>query len=244
MTQKKPLPKWLLLPPAVALLLLLGPLSMQGGSARAATTAAATPAPQQPEPEAAAPAVAPLKGKAPLNVPRGPDLAQMASALVGVLVLGGAAVWLVRRVRGGAQPTRGTPLATLRQTLRLSAKQAVHAIEFDDRILLVGENERGLALLDSGKLPERVADELEVLARHTAPAHGHAAAAATAHSAAADDADEEGATPKNLVIPRPANPGPRRLPTPPATPAPAAAAQRSAPGLADFRALLQKAGRA
>ena len=33
----KPIPKWLMIPPAVALLLVLGPLAMQGGAASADT---------------------------------------------------------------------------------------------------------------------------------------------------------------------------------------------------------------
>lgn len=230
----KSMPKWLLVPPAVALLLLLGPLSMQGGSARAATTAATRqPTSQQPESEPAptpAQAAAPGKARAPLAAPRSPDLLQMGSAFVAVLLLGVGGLLVLRKLRGGAAPSRGTPLATLRQTLRLSGKQAVHAIEFDDRILLVGEHERGLVLLDSGKLPERAADEAEVLARQAAPAPV--------------EPDDDGATPKNLLIPRPDAPVRHRLPTPPALPGTPGAAARATPGLNDFRALLQKAGRA
>jgi flagellar biogenesis protein FliO len=130
---------------------------------------------------------------------------------------------LLRRLRGPAAATRGAALMTLRQTLRLSARQAVHAIEFDDRILLVGESERGLALLESGKAPNRANDEAEIAAR---------AAIAAAVDTQVDD--DDGATPKNLVIPRPPAGLPRRS-------APSEAPRT--PGLADFRNLLQKAGR-
>jgi len=66
-------------------------------------------------------------------------------------------------------------------------------------------------------------DEAEVLARAVA---------------AANAAEEDGAVPKNLVIPRPPG-GPVRRPTA----APAPAPTKTGP-LEDFRTLLQKAGRA
>jgi flagellar biogenesis protein FliO len=157
-------------------------------------------------------------------VPRTPDLWQMGSALLAVLLLGTAGVMLLRKLRGGAVPVRGSaPLMTLRQTLRLSARQAVHAIEFDDRILLIGEHERGLALLDGGRPIDR-SDESELAGRRD-----------STH----DPIEEEGAVPKNLVIPRP----PRTTAPQRPTRAPAAAPIRN-PGLNDFRALLQKVGRA
>lgn len=211
----KSLPKWLLVPPVVALLLVLGPLSMQGQPANA-SNGARTEVPAEPSPDAPTDAGKRTARTSP-TLPRTPDLWQMASALVGVLLLGIGGIVLLRRLRGGALPVRGgAPLMTLRQTLRLSAKQAVHAIEFDDRILLIGETERGVALLESGRVPDRANDEAQVLAR----------------SAAASVADEEdGAVPKDLVIPRPPH-GPVRRPAAKNTP------------LDDFRVLLQKAGRA
>lgn len=223
----KSMPKWFLIPPAVAALLILGTLSMQSG----ADAAGDKRPPANDAPRAAAagntnPTGAPNRREA-APLPRTPDLTQMVSALAGVLVLGIGGAVLLRRLRGPVRAPRGASLLSLRQTLRLSQRQAVHAIEFDDRILLVGESERGLTLLDGSGLPERAADEAEVAGRatHTAPP-------------LADDGDD-GAVPKNLVIPRPANPLPRRRPaqlTPrSAEPAPV--------GLADFRNLLQKAGR-
>lgn len=214
----KTTPKWLLVPPVVALLLVLGPLSMQGQLANASGTARtdspAAGAPSEPTTEVGTRTARPSP-----TLPRTPDLWQMSSALVGVLLLGVGGIVMLRKLRGGATPVRGAaPLMTLRQTLRLSTKQAVHAIEFDDRVLLVGESERGLALIESGRLPDRANDEAEVMARAVAAVN------------AAEE--EEGAVPKNLLIPRPPQ-APVRRPTP----------VKTGP-LEDFRTLLQKAGRA
>jgi flagellar biogenesis protein FliO len=215
------MPKWLFLPPAVALLMVLGPLSMQGG------TTGGVPDPTTPTTGgAAAPAPAPTvgEGRPAPAAPRMPDAWQLGSTLLAVLMLGAAGVLVLRKLRGGAVPARGAAsLVTLRQTLRLSARQAVHALEFDDRILLVGEHERGLVLLESGRSLAR-ADEHEVVGREQPPA---------------DVGDEDGAVPKNLVIPRPPRPGTRPIPAPTAAPLPV-----RNPGLNDFRALLQKVGRA
>ena len=216
----KSIPRWFLIPPAAAALLILGSLAMQGSGKPGKDGASATAA----EPTAAPTAA---ERKQP-QLPRTPDLTQMASALVGVLLLGVGGVVLLRRLRQPARAPRGAALFALRQSLRLSPKQTIHALEFDDRLLLIGETERGLALLDTGKLPERDADEAAVLARP------HAAPSTTAE-------DDDGAVPKDLVIPRPAAPA-RRLPTPPSSPA-EREPQRASAGLADFRNLLQKVGR-
>jgi hypothetical protein len=149
----------------------------------------------------------------------------MSSALVGVLLLGVAGLLVLKRLRRGARPAGATALATLHQTLRLSPRQAVHAIEFDDRILLVGEHERGLVLLDRGRTGS-ADDEAAVLGR---------GALTAADLAAAVDADDDGAVPRDLVIPRPPH-GPR-------SPAPAVGTAPRATRLNDFRSLLQKASR-
>lgn len=229
-TSPKSLPKWLLVPPVAALLLLLGPLSMQGGARTTASDDAPTSQPAT-QPAAVTAETAPTRGTTRTPTPpRTPDLFEMSSALVVVLLLGTAGIYLLRKLRGGAVPTGGTKLLTLRQSLRLSQRQIVHAIEFDDRIVLVGEGERGLSLLDTGRLPERVADELEIASR----------AASRVDTVVADDHDD-GAVPKNLVIPRPAQPPRPRPVKPPQSPSPAPA--RPPVDLGDFRSLLQKAGR-
>jgi flagellar biogenesis protein FliO len=224
----KSTPKWLWLPPAIAALLILGTFSMQGGAS--STTTPRQPAADEPaatETEAGAPTTTAAR-KAPM--PRTPDLWQMSSALLGVLLLGVVGIVVVKRLRQGPGAPRGANVLSLRQTLRLSSRHAVHAIEFDERIVLVGETERGLALIDGGKLPDRAADEAAVQARAAA-------------IAAADDDDDGGAVPKDLIIPRPERPLPTRPLRAPATKPAAANAAASAPALADFRNLLQKAGR-
>jgi flagellar biogenesis protein FliO len=216
MTSLRTLPKWLLLPPAVALLLLLGPLSMQGSQqqtteplpAANAPLARALGAPEEETPRVPRPAL-----------PKTPDLWQMVSAVAGILLLGAGGILVLRRLRGPAPARSAAPLLTLRQTLRVSARQAVHAIEFDDRILLVGEHERGLTLIDGGRLHNSAKDAAEIAGRL---------------DEVVDDGDDEGAVPKNLVIPRPPNAAARLR---------EARAGARSPSLTDFRSLLTKAGR-
>lgn len=218
----KSMPKWFLVPPAVAAMLVLGSLSMGEGSKPVAKPTAAV---ADQEAAAATPAVG--TRREPLAGPKAPDLGQMVAALAAVLGLGVAGVYVLRQLRGPARATGGATLLTLRQSLRLSPKQTLHAIEFDERIVLVGETERGLTLIDGGRLPERIADENEVVGR----------APGRSLDVVADDHDD-GAVPKDLVIPRPPAAAPRRAPTPPQT-----RAADASPSLADFRNLLQKAGR-
>ena len=209
--------KWLLLPPAAALLIVLGPLSMPG----AKKAPAAEPAPAA---TAQAPAAAATDRPAALPVPRTPDLWQVGSTSVGLVLLGGAALMAITRRQKGPGGTHQDTVQ-LRQTLRLGQHKAVHAIEFDGRVLLVGASERGLQLLHAGgPSQDALADEATIAARS---------------GQAAVDEDDDGAVPKDLVIPRPTQPA-RRLPSPPV--APAAAPKRNEL-LNDFRALLQKAGR-
>ena len=212
----KSIPKWLLIPPAVALLLLLGMMSMQGQAANGAAEVAQRPAPRT---TTALPSGDDARSNrtAPAT-PRTPDLWQMSSGMIGVVLLGAAVLFGLKRLRSGSAASRGAPVMALRQTLRLGARQALHAIEFDERIVLI----------EHGKLPERAADEAEVLSRGELGRRVDAVAAD----------EDEGAVPKDLVIPRPDHPA-RRLPKPPvdqATPA-------KKPGLGDFRNLLQKVGR-
>jgi flagellar biogenesis protein FliO len=222
----KSTPKWFLIPPAIAALLILGTLSMDGsGQPANAQERSQNPQPERTE-RAATSTVQPVEGdarKRPSALPKTPDTWQLISALTGVLLLGIGGVLVLKRLRHGPTAKPAQALVGLRQTLRLSAKQALHVVEFDDRLLLVGDSDKGLVLVESGKLPERAADEAAILAR--------ALAAATT----ANEEEDEGAVPKDLVLPRPPQP-PLRKPATPAKTAPA--------GLGDFRSLLQKAGRA
>ena len=84
---------------------------------------------------------------------------------------------------------------------------------------------RSLSLIDRGSLPEVATDEETVLKRQ------------------AEVVDDDGAVPRNLLIPRPDNPQPR-TPTAPTT-APAATPSKADAAIAklnDFRTLLEKAG--
>lgn len=228
----KSTPKWLLIPPAVAVLLILGPMTMGGGD-KSTSTQPASVQPSSAQPSTSQPSTAlpnasrsttPQNGAAKAGigslVPRTPNMWKMASAFVGVLLLGVGALIVLKRMRGGATPSGNTALATLRQTVRLTTKQSLHAIEFDNRIILVGETEKGLSLIDRGSLPDATSDEATVLARQ-------------------QEEDDDGAVPRNLLIPRPDNP-PRRTPI-----APAAAPSKADAAIAklnDFRTLLEKAG--
>jgi len=214
----KPIPKWLMIPPAIALLLVLGPLSMANPTSVANPTSASTEPSAQP---AAADTV-----RARPSLPQAPSFWKIGSALIGVLLLGGLGLYGLRRLRGGAIPTRGTTFLTLRQSMRLGQRQALHAVEFDDRILLIGETERGISLIESAKSPNLSDDEAEVTTR-----------AAELLSTIA--MNEDGAVPKNLQIPRPPNGPSQTAPRQPVLPRPTS----QTPGLGDFRALLQKAGR-
>jgi flagellar biogenesis protein FliO len=183
---------------------------------KAADKAADKPAEKGAEKAGDEPAARPGRATAPA-LPRTPDLWQMTTTLVGVLLLGGVGIFMLRRMRDGKarRPAGSGSVASLRQVLRLSGKHAVYAIEFDDRLLLVGDSDRGLTLLHQGRTPEK-SDEAIVAARA--------------------EIEDEGAVPRNLAIPRPATP-PRTLPRPP-LPTP----RQSAYG--DFRSLLAKAGKA
>lgn len=228
----KSTPKWLLIPPAVALLLILGPMSMSGGDKTTSNQPALVqPSSTQPttsKPNAGQP-VTPNNGADKVNlgslVPRTPDMWKISSAFIGVLLLGVGGLIVVKRIRGGVVPSGSTSLATLRQTVRLTAKQALHAIEFDNRILLIGETEKGLSLIDRGSLPDAATDESNVLARQ-------------------QEESDDGAVPRNLQIPRPDNP-PRRIPTAPVVTSAVAPSKADAAiaKLNDFRTLLEKAGR-
>lgn len=202
--------KWLLIPPAAALLLFLGPLRLDG-------------------PTAGSPAASPAADQAPANssassptLPRTPDLWQVGSTLIGVILLGAAGLFLVGRARQGGKTT-GERVFTLRQTMRLGPKQQVWALEFDERLLLLGEHDGKLAVLAEGQLPERTRDEVLVSQR-----------------AQAELDLDQGAVPKDLVIPRP-DPAPARRPS--ASPSAPRERAPAAPTLGDFRSLLQKAGR-
>lgn len=215
--------KWLVLPPVVGLLIVLGPLSMRSADA-SSEKAAPEPAPvaapaRTTETRTSSPSARPET----LPLPKTPDLWQISSTLLGVLLLGGASLMLLRKLRS-APATSGTGSVALRQTLRVSARAALHAVEFDGKMLLIGSSDRGLVLLHAANpAADAAEDERTIAARSKV------------------EEEDDGAVPKNLVIPRPTTPPARRTPTPPAAPAVNSAAARTL--MDDFRSLLAKAGR-
>jgi flagellar biogenesis protein FliO len=212
--------KWWLLPPAAALLLVLGSMAMQA-PARDGAGGDAAAEPDDPAERAAVPTgrgAEPAEQRQLPAPPRPPELWQIGSTLIGVLLLGGGAIMVARRLRRGKEPT-AYDAARLRQVLRLSAKQSLYVVEFDEQVFLIGECERGLSALHRAGSPAVTEDEDQVTRR-------------ALRAAAPDD---DGAVPRDLVIPRPepATRPPVRRPAVPGQPA-----------LTDYRALLQKAGKA
>jgi len=183
--------RWLALPPALGLLLMFGPWRSAAPTPLEAPQAAAS------EPAAKPPSVAV------------PDFTRVLCTVVGVCLLGAAVVLGFARRRARAPGAGGA--IVLRQSVRLSSRHTVHALEFAERLLLVGECEGSLSVLHAADDPEL-------------------AAAARAKGAAPDD--DDGAVLKDMVIPRPPQAGgPSTVP---------ARSNKPPRGLADFRTLLGK----
>lgn len=189
--------KWLAVPPALALLLFFGPFGNN-------------PAPSV---EANPPKGVVAKDTRPM--PSAPGAWQMVSTIVGVCLLGTAVVLGISRLRRHQQTTPGNAVI-LRQSLRLSNRHAVHAVQFDDKILLLGECDGSLRVLRSYADPDVAAAEA-------------ASARVLAATTAADD-DDDGVVLKDMIIPRPPQGAPR-----------ASAKSNKPAGLNDFRTLLKKA---
>ena len=153
--------KWLLLPPAIALLLFLGPLRDQGTAASSSPGSATTI--EQPG----------------SGIPDAPSIGQVASTVGGVLLLGAVVIILLARFRGRQNGGAEGPLS-IRQSTRLSTRHTVHVVQFDDRLLLLGECEGQLTVLSGSEAATELADDRHIAAR----------------------ADDEGAVPRDLVIPR------------------------------------------
>jgi flagellar biogenesis protein FliO len=189
--------KWFLIPPALAVILFLGPLRD------------AAPAPRAPQERAASEQPKAAERAAGAGLPAAPGLWQVGSALLGVLLLGGGLLYALARWRG-APAAAGAPLVQLRQSLRLSARHHVHALQFDERLLLVGECDGRLTVLTSCAGDESVADEQALRER---------------------DTDDEGAVPRDMVLP---HRKPQQVLKPPR------ASGRAAIALADFKRLLRR----
>ena len=127
--------KWLLLPPAIALILFMGPLRNIGlpsteGLAQEIQTAGDPQTTEEPgtmqDPQGVGQGIVPM-----------PDAWQVASTLLGILLLGGIGIMLLARLRRGRSPKSGD-LMTLCQSLRLSQRHSLHAVQFDHNLLLLG----------------------------------------------------------------------------------------------------------
>src|SRR5262245_30948311 len=204
--------KWLLVPPALALLLFLGPLrdfGREGG--RENGGGAESSAPETP--------VRPARtggGEKAAKTPAVPSVPQTVGTLALVLALGTGFVWLLAKLKRGGGATKGD-LIVVRQSARLSPRQQLHVVQWDDRLLLLGECDGKLAVLRETADPQVAADERQAIA-------------------AADDGDD-GAVPRDMLIPR----APRAKAA-----VAAASASRANPKakavLAEFKALLSRAG--
>ncbi len=186
--------KWLAVPPALALLLFFGP--WRNTPPQSVEVDAPRSAAKDPRPAAV------------------PGTWQVLSTVFGLCLLGTAVVLGLARVRRNAQSTPGN-VVILRQSLRLSNRHAVHAVQFDDQILLLGECDASLRVLQASADPDVAAAE----------------SAAARPPVRDEQDDDDGAILKDMVIPRPPRGAAR--PTKPAKPV--------SPTLSDFRTLLKKA---
>ena len=195
--------KWLILPPAVALVLFMGPLRDVG----------MPPINDERVPEVSSQGTS-LESEVGQGIIPMPSAWQMGSTLLGVLLLGGAGIMLLARLRRG--PTGGSSdLMSLRQSLRLSQRHKIHAVQFDHRLLLLGECDGQLTLIKAGSDPEAMADE--------------------EHLAARGIEEDTGAVPRDMVIPRPGTAVTRR-PRPPKS----GTGSQSHPTVDEFKDLLRR----
>ena len=156
--------KWYAVPPALALVLLLGPFRSTNDD----------------QPTKAADTVVADKPSVGASIPDMPGTLQVVSTLGGVLLLGVAGLMVVAHTKGGnalpllqrlgLQPsanrgaTPSTAILEHRQSLRVSPKARLHVVRFDDTTLLLGEGEHGVSLLHTQSPNSAADDEAEALA--------------------------------------------------------------------------------
>ncbi|MHC5064180.1 MAG: flagellar biosynthetic protein FliO [Planctomycetota bacterium] len=111
-----------------------------------------------------------------------PGMDQMVSTLLGVLILGSVGLVIFARLRKPKSSGTST-LVSHRQSLRITPKHHVHVLEFDNQLFLIGTCESSVNVLKVSDSPDGNVDEMEIAQR--------------------EDDEDEGAVPKDLIIPRP-----------------------------------------
>ncbi len=160
--------KWLFLAPAFALALFLGPLQRTEAKEGAGA----------PKPDQETNNTQPAKKEPSIATP---STWQITTTLLGVLMLGAAGIIVFAKLRNTASG-QSQGIITLRQSLRLSGKQALYAVQFDDKLMLLGECDGLLQVLSHTADQSASSDEAEILSRTE---------------------EDEGAVPRDMVLPRP-----------------------------------------
>ncbi|MEZ5989357.1 MAG: flagellar biosynthetic protein FliO [Planctomycetota bacterium] len=199
---------FLLIPLAAALLVLSTLIQPQAPSARRGPEIVAG---RQPDGTRDAGAVA-----APTT-----NITTVALTLAGILVLAAGTILVVRRLQGGIDTVHDREIR-IKETRRLSGKRLLHLVRASERLLLLAESEHGLSLLCDLTPDEHGLAAADLAELERAPV------------ALGDDEDDDGAVPRDMVIPRPAR---RPAPARQARPAPAA---KAAALPADFKKLLAR----
>jgi len=118
------------------------------------------------------------------GIPEIPGMDQIISTLVGVLILGVVGIVVLAKLLKPRTNGGKAGLVEHKQTLRVTAKHQVHVLQFDGQMLLLGTCDSNMNILCAGEANDGDADELELTAR--------------------EREEDEGAVPKDLIIPRPA----------------------------------------
>lgn len=208
---------WLLLPPILALIVFLGPLqNLNNNTSPVDNTKTSANTNTGNSPDATASPASARRSEVGSQLPQLPNLWQISSTLIGVLLLGVVFLGLFRKLRENGRVTPGSPLV-LRQSLRLSAKHHIHAVQYEDQILVLGACDNSISVLHTGENPDVAEDETTIRER---------------------DEEEEGAVLKDMVLPRP-DKRRRKLTTKPVTQP--RSAEETARKLSNFRTLLKRA---
>ena len=123
----------------------------------------------------------------------GPSFLTLTTSLGIVLLLGVGTIVILRKMQGGGvnSPEREV---IVKESRRLSPKRTIHLVRAVDRLLLVSESEMGVQLLsDLTPREETAAQPAAVLVPQVAIPQPEVEPAA---------AEEEGATPRDLLLPR------------------------------------------